>query len=114
MKYVNFTKIAFEDNDFVDDDYEYESVKEKTVRYFGWVGTFKKECIVKNIKDKKLYKTWYYISDDGFGSVLSCGIDGELDCGGNGYCKLIEVKKVGRKYDEIDNNEVIDERNEEY
>lgn len=56
----------------------------------------------------------HYISDDGFGSTLSCGIDGELDCGGDGYCKLIEVKKVGRKYVEIDNNEVIDERSEEY
>ena len=112
-KLVNFSNIAFFHCDNDKDKCRYESISENIRLGRGSV-ILEVDAIVKDKTTGKLYKTMYYAWQDGYdGSLGSAGEDGDYDMGGDGYCKLIEVKgKEVKKieYVENDDGKEVDER----
>lgn len=115
-KLVNFSTISFINSDNASDECRYQSINEN-IRLGYDEGTLEVDAIVKELSTGKLYKTTYYARmDDYNGGLCSYGKDSETDMGGDGWCKLIEVKGVEVKkieYVENDDGKEVDEREDD-
>lgn len=116
-KLVNFSDIAFFHCDNDKDECRYQSISENIRLGRDEGRTLEVDAIVKDKETGKLYKTMYYAwhddYNDGIGSSGEDSSSEEYDAGGDGWCKLIEVKGkevMKIEYVECDDGKEVDER----